>query len=98
MQTIVNTRFKFFKNQKEMTLIELLAVIVVLGVIAAIAVPAIGGTVTSSKTKSDLESIKIIEAAAVRYAYDLNPNGDPTPATPVSGAVVTVAALNTAGY
>ena len=31
------------KNEKGLTLIELLAVIVILGIIAAIAVPSIGG-------------------------------------------------------
>ena len=34
---------KRLKDQKGMTLVELLAVIVILGIIAAIAIPSIGG-------------------------------------------------------
>ena len=40
---------KRLKNQKGLTLIELLAVIVILGIIAAIAVPSIGGIIENSK-------------------------------------------------
>ncbi|WP_262173466.1 prepilin-type N-terminal cleavage/methylation domain-containing protein [Saccharococcus sp. Marseille-Q5394] len=40
---------KRLKNEKGLTLVELLAVIVILGIIAAIAVPAIGGVIENSK-------------------------------------------------
>jgi len=39
-------------NEKGLTLVELLAVIVILGVIAAIAVPSIGNIVTNSKVNA----------------------------------------------
>ena len=41
--------FKRFKNQKGMTLVELLAVVVILGIVAAIAVPSINGIIENSK-------------------------------------------------
>ncbi|RIV13331.1 prepilin-type N-terminal cleavage/methylation domain-containing protein, partial [Priestia flexa] len=40
---------KFLKNEKGLTLIELLAVIVILGIIAAIAIPSIGGIIQKSR-------------------------------------------------
>ena len=51
-------------NQKGLTLIELLAVIVILGIIAAIAIPSIGNIIDNSKygaIKSD--AIMLINAA-----------------------------------
>ena len=40
---------KRLKNEKGLTLVELLAVIVILGIIAAIAVPAIGGVIENTR-------------------------------------------------
>ena len=40
---------KRLKNEKGLTLVELLAVIVILGVIAAIAVPSIGNIIENSR-------------------------------------------------
>lgn len=60
---------KLFKSEKGLTLIELLAVIVILGIIAAIAVPAIGGII--NKTKDDAlkaEGVQIISAAKMHMA------------------------------
>ncbi|WCK53650.1 type II secretion system protein [Aneurinibacillus sp. Ricciae_BoGa-3] len=40
---------RYLKNERGLTLIELLATIVILGIISAIAVPAIGGLIDNSK-------------------------------------------------
>ncbi|WP_163101781.1 type II secretion system protein [Peribacillus alkalitolerans] len=55
---------KFVKNQKGLTLVELLAVIVILGIIAAIAVPSIGGIIENSKTDAHIANAKQLVAAA----------------------------------
>ncbi|WP_017186710.1 type II secretion system protein [Alkalibacillus haloalkaliphilus] len=55
---------RLMKNQKGITLVELLAVIVILGIIALIAVPAIANVIEDSRYDSvKATAINIIEAA-----------------------------------
>ena len=70
MQGVLNKKMKLWKNQKGLTLIELLAVIVILGIIAAIAVPSISGTINKTKVKADASTETMIREAALRYVID----------------------------
>ncbi|WP_371825341.1 prepilin-type N-terminal cleavage/methylation domain-containing protein [Paenibacillus soyae] len=58
------------KNEKGLTLIELLAVLVIVGIIAAIAIPAIGNTISNSKTKADAATDAMIKESVMRYLVD----------------------------
>ncbi|MFT9599055.1 type IV pilin protein [Mesobacillus sp.] len=60
---------KKMKDQRGLTLVELLAVVVILGIVSAIAVPSIGGII--NKTKDDAkvaEALQIINAAKLSHA------------------------------
>jgi type IV pilus assembly protein PilA len=57
---------RFIKNERGLTLIELLAVIVILGIIAAIAIPSIGGLINKTKQDAQVsEAVQIINAARI---------------------------------
>lgn len=59
---------KRLKNEKGLTLVELLAVIVILGIIAAIAVPSIGGIIDNTRIKAaKADAINAIEASKLYF-------------------------------
>ncbi|WP_432358381.1 competence type IV pilus major pilin ComGC [Sporosarcina sp. UB5] len=59
---------KRINNEKGLTLVELLAVIVILGIIAAIAVPSIGGVIDNTRIKAaKADAINAIEAAKLYF-------------------------------
>lgn len=66
---------KRLKNEKGLTLVELLAVIVILGIIAAIAVPAIGNIIENSRVKAIKADAQNVLAAANIYFVE-NSNDD----------------------
>jgi type IV pilus assembly protein PilA len=52
------------KNEKGLTLIELLAVVVILGIISAIAVPSIGGLIDNSKKDAHVANAQQMVSSA----------------------------------
>ncbi|WP_170007822.1 type II secretion system protein [Bacillus fonticola] len=65
------------KNERGLTLVELLAVIVILGIVAAIAVPSIGGIITSAEEDATVaEGIQIINAAKLYTASERIEDGE----------------------
>jgi type IV pilus assembly protein PilA len=81
---------KFLKNEKGLTLIELLAVIVILGIIAAIAIPTVGGIIQKSKENGvKADAITVLNAAKTYVAE----NGIPEPATGSSDSLVDIDTL-----
>lgn len=78
---------QFLKNQKGLTLIELLAVIVILGIVAAIAVPSIGNIIENSRFNAvKADATNVLSAAQLYFTDDQ------------SKTTVTVAELKTANY
>jgi type IV pilus assembly protein PilA len=68
---------KFLKNDRGLTLVELLAVIVILGIIAAIAVPSIGGIIEKSRADAvKAEGIQVLNAAKLYVASEGIPDAD----------------------
>lgn len=57
-------------NKKGVTLIELLVVVLILGVIAAIAVPRIGTSADNAKENTCDQNLTIMNEALERYALD----------------------------
>ncbi|MDF2606480.1 MAG: prepilin-type cleavage/methylation protein [Bacillales bacterium] len=66
---------KRLKNQRGLTLVELLAVVVILGIISAIAVPSIGKIIEETRVKAvKADAIQIINAAKLYVAAHGEPD------------------------
>lgn len=61
---MVNKFKALLKKEKGFTLVELLAVIVILGIIVAIAIPAIGNIIENARGDAEAQQITLVEDAA----------------------------------
>lgn len=59
---------RYLNNAKGITLVELLAVIVILGIVMAIAIPAAGGIISNSKKRATIANAQAMIQAAELWA------------------------------
>ncbi len=85
------------KNNKGVTLVELLIVIVILGIIAAIAVPAVGSIVDNAEKDAFLADATVIRNATNTYCQTVSGDDRTTycPSSDKAGAVLTSSAIGT---
>lgn len=66
---------KFLKSKKGFTLVELLVVVVIIGILVAIAIPVYNDITHSTKKRACEANIRMIKSAIQQYKLD-NPNED----------------------
>ena len=63
---------KYKRNEEGLTLIELMVVVVILGIISAVAIPAISSAINSAKVSTTESDLATLQQALQRYYIDNN--------------------------
>lgn len=69
--------FKLRKNKKGFTLVELMVVVVIIGILTAIAIPVYNSVTANAKIKTSLANQRTIDSAIQAFLAE-NPNDTPT--------------------
>ncbi len=64
---MINRINRSLRNKKGFTLIELIVVIAVLGILAAVALPRVGDVTSKARTNADNEHVRVLNEALERY-------------------------------
>ncbi|HUV04886.1 MAG TPA: prepilin-type N-terminal cleavage/methylation domain-containing protein [Armatimonadota bacterium] len=72
--------FRKMHNKKGFTLIEIMIVVLIIGILLAVAVPSFLKARETSRAKSCISNLKQIESAKEQWAMDFRKTGTDTPA------------------
>lgn len=94
LKKLLNKKMKLLKNQQGLTLIELLVVIVILGIIAAVAIPAVMSNREDAAYNTNKQNLAILQDAVERWAVV---NGKEHPAGSFTSLATSLESSNNGG-